>query len=129
MKILLFDIIYEAVDKIREEMASLLDPIIKEKPLGKAEVRALFNIPKIGAIAGSAVTEGVIKRGAHVRVLRDRKVVHTGKIGSLQAAQGRRPRGRRAGFECGIGVDGLRRREAGRHPRGVRARGDPAVLD
>jgi translation initiation factor IF-2 len=105
VKILLFDIIYEAVDKIREEMASLLDPIIKEKPLGKAEVRALFNIPKIGAIAGSAVTEGVVKRGAYVRVMRDRKVVHSGKISSLRRVKDD-VREVQSGFECGIGVDG-----------------------
>jgi translation initiation factor IF-2 len=106
VKILLFDIIYEAVDKVREEMASLLEPIIKEKPLGKAEVRALFNIPKIGAIAGSAVTEGVVKRGAHVRVLRDRKVIHTGKIGSLKRLKDD-VREVASGFECGIGVEGF----------------------
>ncbi len=106
VKILLFNIIYEAVDKVREEMASLLEPIIKEKPLGKAEVRALFNIPKIGAIAGSAVTEGVVKRGAHVRVLRDRKVVHSGKIGSLKRLKDD-VREVATGFECGIGVDGF----------------------
>src|SRR5512138_976584 len=62
VRILLFSIIYEMVDKVREEMANLLEPIIKEKPLGKAEVRQVFNIPKVGTIAGSAVTEGVIKR-------------------------------------------------------------------
>ena len=106
VKILLFDIIYEAVDKIREEMAGLLDPIIKEKPLGKAEVRAVFNIPKIGAIAGSAVTEGVVKRGALVRVLRDRKVVHTGKICSLKRLKDD-VREVATGFECGIGVEGF----------------------
>ncbi|HEX9402179.1 MAG TPA: translation initiation factor IF-2 [Anaeromyxobacter sp.] len=112
VKILLFNIIYEAVDKVREEMASLLDPIIKEKPLGKAEVRALFNIPKIGAIAGSAVTEGVVKRGANVRVLRDRKVVHTGKIGSLKRLKDD-VREVATGFECGIGVEGFADVKAG----------------
>ena len=105
-KILLFDIIYEAVDKIREEMAGLLEPIIREKPLGKAEVRALFNIPKIGAIAGSAVTEGVVKRAGHVRVVRDRKVIFTGKIGSLKRLKDD-VREVQAGFECGIGIDGF----------------------
>jgi translation initiation factor IF-2 len=105
VKILLFGIIYEAVDKIREEMASLLDPIIREKPLGKAEVRALFNIPKIGAIAGSAVTEGVVKRGAAVRVMRERKVVHSGKISSLRRLKDD-VREVQSGFECGIGVEG-----------------------
>ena len=105
VKILLFDIIYETVDKIREEMVGLLEPIIKEKPLGKAEVRAIFNIPKIGAIAGSAVTEGVVKRGAHVRVMRDRKVVASGKISSLKRLK-EDVREVQSGFECGIGVEG-----------------------
>jgi translation initiation factor IF-2 len=106
VKILLFGIIYEAVDKVREEMAGLLEPIIREKPLGKAEVRALFNIPKVGPIAGSAVTEGVVKRAAHVRVLRDRKVIHTGKLGSLKRLKDD-VREVQAGFECGIGIEGF----------------------
>ena len=106
VKILLFGIIYEAVDRIREEMAGLLEPIIKEKPLGKAEVRQVFNIPRVGTIAGSAVTEGVVKRTAHVRVLRDRKVIFTGKIGSLKRVKDD-VREVAQGFECGIGVDGF----------------------
>ncbi len=93
-------------------MASLLEPIIKEKPLGKAEVRALFNIPKIGAIAGSAVTEGVMKRSAHVRVLRERKVIHTGKIGSLRRVKDD-VREVSTGLECGIGIDGFADVKAG----------------
>ncbi|BDG02029.1 translation initiation factor IF-2 [Anaeromyxobacter oryzae] len=104
VKILLFDIIYEAVDKIREEMAALLEPIIKEKPLGKAEVRQVFNIPRVGTIAGSAVTEGIVKRTGHVRVLRDRKVVFNGKIGSLKRIKDD-VREVAQGFECGIGVE------------------------
>ncbi|HET6413340.1 MAG TPA: translation initiation factor IF-2 [Anaeromyxobacter sp.] len=105
VKILLFDIIYEAIDKIREEMAGLLEPIIKEKPLGKVEVRQLFNIPKIGAVAGSAVTEGVVKRTGTVRVLRDRKVIHTGKIASLKRLKDD-VREVASGFECGIAIEG-----------------------
>ncbi|HTN52019.1 MAG TPA: translation initiation factor IF-2, partial [Anaeromyxobacter sp.] len=112
VKILLFDIIYEAVDKIREEMASLLEPIIKEKPLGKAEVRQIFTIPRVGVIAGSAVTEGVVKRAGHVRVLRDRKVLFTGKIGSLKRLKDD-VREVQSGFECGIGVDGFTDLKAG----------------
>ncbi len=104
VKILLFNIIYEAADTIREEMVALLDPIIKEKPLGKAEVRAIFNIPRAGTIAGSAVTEGVIKRGAHVRVLRERKVVHAGKVASLRRIKDD-VKEVQAGFECGIGIE------------------------
>ena len=106
VKILLFDVIYEAVDKVREEMAGLLEPIVKEKPLGKAEVRALFNIPRIGVIAGCGVTEGVVKRTAHVRVLRDRKVIHAGKLSSLKRVKDD-VREVAAGYECGIGVEGF----------------------
>jgi translation initiation factor IF-2 len=106
VKILLFDIIYEAADAIREEMVGLLDPIIKEKPLGKAEVRQVFDVSRVGVIAGSAVTEGVIKRGAHCRVVRERKVIHTGRIGSLKRMKDD-VREVQNGFECGIGVEGF----------------------
>jgi translation initiation factor IF-2 len=68
-------------------------------------VRALFNIPKIGAIAGSAVTEGVVRRGANVRVMRDRKVLHSGKISSLKRLKDD-VREVTTGLECGIGIDG-----------------------
>jgi translation initiation factor IF-2 len=105
VKILQFEIIYEAVDKIREEMVSLLEPIIKEKPLGKVEVRQIFNIPKLGAIAGSAVTEGMVKRTATARILRDRKVIHTGKIASLKRLKDD-VREVQTGFECGIAIEG-----------------------
>jgi translation initiation factor IF-2 len=106
VKILLFDVIYEAVDRVREEMAGLLEPIVKEKALGKAEVRALFTIPRVGVIAGCGVAEGVIKRAGHVRVLRDRKVIHTGKISSLKRVKDD-VREVAAGFECGIGIEGF----------------------
>jgi translation initiation factor IF-2 len=104
VKILIFSIIYEAVEKVREEMAALLDPIIKEKPLGKAEVRQVFNITRIGVIAGSSVTEGVIKRTGHVRVVRDRKVIHQGRISSLKRIKDD-VREVAQGFECGIGIE------------------------
>ncbi|HEU4385672.1 MAG TPA: translation initiation factor IF-2, partial [Anaeromyxobacteraceae bacterium] len=106
VKILLFDIIYEAVDKVREEMAGLLEPIVKEKPLGKAEVRQVFNISRVGVIAGCGVSEGVIKRTGHVRVLRDRKVLHTGRVASLKRLKDD-AREVQAGLECGIGVEGF----------------------
>ena len=106
VKILLFDIIYEAVDKVREEMASLLEPIVKEKPLGKAEVRQVFDISRVGVIAGCGVSEGVIKRAGHVRVLRDRKVVHAGRLSSLKRVKDD-VREVQAGLECGIGVEGF----------------------
>jgi translation initiation factor IF-2 len=101
-----FSIIYEAVDAIREEMVGLLEPIIKEKPLGKAEVRQVFNITRVGVIAGSAVTDGLLRRNAQCRVVRDRKVVFAGKIGSLKHLKDD-VREVAQGLECGIGVDGF----------------------
>jgi len=101
----LFSIIYEAVDEVRKEMENLLEPIIKENSLGKAEVRQLFNIPKkSGIVAGSAVTDGVVKRGANVRVLRERKVIYTGKIVSLRRVKDD-VKEVTSGLECGIGLD------------------------
>ncbi|HEX7487761.1 MAG TPA: translation initiation factor IF-2 [Anaeromyxobacteraceae bacterium] len=104
VQIKLYSIIYEAVDAVREEMVGLLDPIIKEKPLGKAEVRQVFNITRVGVIAGSMVTEGLIRRAAQCRVVRDRKVVHSGKVGSLKRLKDD-VREVAQGLECGIGVD------------------------
>jgi translation initiation factor IF-2 len=112
VRILLFNIIYEAVDKIREEMATLLPPIIKEKPLGKAEVRQVFNITRVGTIAGSAVSEGVLKRNTHGRVMRDRKPVHTAKIVSLKRLKDD-VREVAAPLECGIGIENFSDFKAG----------------
>jgi translation initiation factor IF-2 len=112
VKILLFDVIYEAVDAIKEEMVGLLDPIIEQKSLGKAEVRQLINIPKLGTIAGSAVTEGSIKRNAQVRVIREKKAIFTGKITSLKRFKDD-VREVATGMECGIGVEGAPELKAG----------------
>ena len=102
----LFSIIYETVDAVREDMVGLLEPIIKEKPLGKAEVRQVFNITRVGVIAGSAVTDGVVRRNALCRVVRDRKVVRTGKVSSLKRIK-EDVREVAQGLECGIGVEGF----------------------
>jgi len=102
----LFSIIYETVDAVREDMVGLLEPIIKEKPLGKAEVRQVFNITRVGVIAGSAVTDGVVRRNALCRVVRDRKVVRAGKVSSLKRIK-EDVREVAQGLECGIGVDGF----------------------
>jgi translation initiation factor IF-2 len=112
VKILLFSIIYEAVDAIREEMVGLLDPIIREKPLGKAEVRQVFNITRTGVIAGSAVTDGTVRRNVNCRVVRDRKVVHSGKVSSLKRLKDD-VREVSAPLECGIGVDNFEDFKAG----------------
>src|SRR5262249_4526063 len=80
----LYDIIYEALDDVKKAMAGLLAPVKREKALGKAEVRQVFTIPKIGAIAGCSVTEGNIKRSSQVRLVRDSVQIYVGKISSLR---------------------------------------------
>jgi translation initiation factor IF-2 len=107
-----YAIIYELLDAVIRQMEDLLEPIRTEKKLGKAEVRNLFNVPKLGTIAGSAVTEGVIKRAAFVRLWRSNKQIYQGKLASLrrfkddvkEVAQG---------YECGIGIDGFSDLQAG----------------
>ena len=100
-----YSIIYEAVDDVKKAMAGLLAPVLKQKELGKAEVRAVFTIPKIGAIAGCYVTEGLIKRNSKARLMRDSALVWEGGIGSLRRVKDD-VREVTLGFECGIALDG-----------------------
>ena len=99
-----YSIIYELIDGVRTEMEGLLEPIRTERKLGRAEVRNTFNVPRLGTIAGAAVLDGVMKRGAFVRLMRENKQLFSGKMASLrrfkddvkEVAQG---------FECGIGIE------------------------
>ncbi len=99
-----YDVIYHALDDIRKAMVGMLEPTFEEDVIGNAEVRETFNVPKIGRIAGCAVTDGKIQRHAGVRVLRDGVVVYTGKIGSLRRFKDD-VKEVLTGFECGIGVE------------------------
>ena len=99
-----YRIIYQAIDDIKAAMAGLLDPIYREVALGKAEIRATFNVSKIGVIGGAYVLEGKITRSADVRVLRDNVVICEGKISSLKRFKDD-AREVLAGYECGIGVE------------------------
>jgi len=98
-----FNIIYELADKVREMMADLLDPDIKEIKLGAAEVRATFPLAK-GFVAGCLVTEGKINRNAAARLRRGREVVHEGKVGTLKRFKDDANEVR-AGLECGVKLD------------------------
>jgi translation initiation factor IF-2 len=100
----LYTVIYDVIDEIRKAMAGLLEPIFREEELGHAEVREVFKVPKIGAIAGSHVIDGVIKRTAKVRLLRDNVVIHEGEIGSLRRFKDDASEVRQ-GFDCGIGLE------------------------
>ena len=101
----LYTIIYDAIADIRAAMEGLLEPTLKERVLGRAEVRQVFTIPKAGTIAGSYVLDGTISRASQgVRVIRDHVVVYEGKLGSLRRFKDD-VREVQQGYECGIGVE------------------------
>jgi len=104
VEIRLYNIIYEVIEDVRAALEGLLEPTYKEKPLGRAEVRQVFTVSRIGLVAGCMVTEGKVVRGAHARLVRNRAVVHDGRIGSLRRFKDD-VREVAAGAECGIGFD------------------------
>ena len=99
----LHSIIYEVQDEIKKAMTGLLEPIIKETYLGRAEVRDTFRVPKVGVIAGCLVIDGVVKRDAEVRLLRDNVMVFKGKVGSVRRFK-EDVNEVRNGMECGISI-------------------------
>ncbi|WP_135080793.1 translation initiation factor IF-2 [Terasakiella sp. SH-1] len=99
-----YSIIYDAADDVKRMMSGLLDPVYQEKFIGYAEIRETFNISKIGTIAGCMVTEGVVKRGAKVRLLRDNVVVHDGQLGQLKRFKDD-VKEVKSGFECGMSFE------------------------
>ena len=100
----LYRVIYDATDDIRGALSGMLKPEERETELGRAEVRALFRVPKIGVIAGCYVVQGTIARNARARVVRDGVVVYDGRIGSLKRFKDD-AREVAEGFECGIGIE------------------------
>jgi len=101
----LYDIIYDALDDVKRAMAGLLAPVKRDKMLGKAEVRELFNIPKIGVVLGCFITEGLVRRSAHCRLIRDSVLIYTGKLGSLRRFKDD-VREVQQGYECGMTIEG-----------------------
>ena len=99
-----FDIIYEAVDTLKKAMAGLLGSIKRELSTGKAQVRQVFRIPKVGSVAGSMVIDGIIKRNSMARLVRDEVVVFEGKVNSLRRFKDD-VKEVQTGYECGIGLD------------------------
>lgn len=100
-----FSIIYELVDAVKAIMAGKLPPVVSEVVIGHAQVRQLINVPKIGVVGGSAVTDGKITRNANVRLVRNDIVIYTGKLGSLRRFKDD-VREVANGYECGIGIQG-----------------------
>ncbi len=99
-----YDIIYQLVSDVKDAMVGMLEPVYKEVVHGHAEIRDLFHVPKVGAIAGSLVTDGKIERNAKARLLRDHVVVYDGRIASLRRIKDD-VKEVAAGYECGIRLE------------------------
>jgi len=104
VEIRLYQIIYKLVEEMELAMTGMLDPEYEEKVMGTAEVRKLFKFSKVGTIAGTMVTSGIIKNHSKVRLIRDGVIIYDGKISSVQREKDT-VREVRSGFECGITID------------------------
>ncbi|QET01321.1 MULTISPECIES: translation initiation factor IF-2 [Cupriavidus] len=98
-----YNIIYDAVDEIKAAMSGMLAPEKRETTIGQVEVRQVFRVPKIGAVAGCMVTDGMVKRNSLVRVLRNNVVIHSGELDSLKRFKDD-VREVKQGFECGLSI-------------------------
>ena len=98
-----YNIIYDAVDEVKAALSGLLAPERRENALGLVEVRQVFRVPKVGAVAGCYVLEGLVKRGAQIRVLRENVVIHTGELESLKRFKDD-VKEVKFGFECGLSI-------------------------
>jgi translation initiation factor IF-2 len=99
-----YDVIYNVIKDIRMAMAGLLEPIFRENIIGRADIKQIFHVPKVGTVAGCHVTDGHIERNANVRLLRDDVVVFDGKIASLRRFKDD-VKEVQSGYECGIGLE------------------------
>jgi translation initiation factor IF-2 len=107
-----YNIIYDLVDDVKQAMSGLLAPTLRETFLGNAEILEIFNISKVGKVAGCRVTEGVVQRGARVRLIRDNVVVHEGTLSTLKRFKDE-VREVVAGQECGMAFEGYQDMRAG----------------
>jgi len=99
-----YSVIYDVIDDVKAAMGGLLSPTLRENFLGNAEVRQTFTIPKVGMIAGCMVTDGMVKRGGKVRLLRDNVVIHEGTLKTLKRFKDE-VKEVKEGYECGMAFE------------------------
>jgi translation initiation factor IF-2 len=99
-----YNIIYDLVDDVKQAMSGLLAPTLRETRLGEAKILEIFSVSKVGKVAGCLVTDGVVQRGAGVRLIRDNVVIHEGKLSTLQRFKDA-VQEVRAGTECGMAFE------------------------
>ena len=99
-----YNIIYNLVDDVKAALSGMLAPTLRRRCLGNAQILELFDISKVGLVAGCRVTDGVVQRGAHVRLIRDSVVVHEGKLSTLKRFKDEVAQVQ-AGQECGMAFE------------------------
>jgi len=99
-----YNIIYDLVDDVKKAMSGLLAPTLRETMLGNAQILEVFTVSKVGKVAGCRVTDGVVERGANVRLIRDNVVIHEGKLSQLKRFKDD-VREVAAGQECGMAFE------------------------
>jgi translation initiation factor IF-2 len=99
-----YNIIYDLVDDVKKAMSGLLAPTLRETMLGNAQILEVFNISKVGKVAGCRVTDGTVERGANVRLIRDNVVVHEGKLSTLKRFKDE-VKEVQSGQECGMAFE------------------------
>ncbi|MBV9115261.1 MAG: translation initiation factor IF-2, partial [Hyphomicrobiales bacterium] len=107
-----YNIIYNLVDDVKDAMSGLLAPTLRETMLGNAQILEIFNVSKVGKIAGCRVTDGVVQKGANVRLIRDNVVIHEGKLATLKRFKDD-VQEVRAGQECGMSFENYQDMRAG----------------
>ena len=99
-----YRVIFEAVEDVKAALSGLLKPRIEEQIMGSAEIRETFQVSRLGTVAGCYVSDGLIRRNAHVRVVRDSVLIYEGELGSLRRFKDD-VREVQSGFECGLTVE------------------------
>lgn len=99
-----YNVIYQLTEEIEKALRGMLEPTLKETYLGRTEIRRVFNIPRVGVIAGCYVLDGKMTRNAQVRVIRDKEVIHQGRIASLKHLKDNVTEVKKD-YECGIGIE------------------------
>ena len=122
-----YNVIYNLLDDVKAVLGGLMSPIISEIQLGQAQIRQVINVSKIGQIAGCMVTEGLITRGAKIRVIRDGVVVFEGNISSLKRFKDDVKEVQK-GYECGVGIEGYNDMREGDYIESYKEKEEVAVL-
>lgn len=99
-----YNVIYNIIDDAKSLLSGMLSPNLREDYLGQAEIRQVFNITKVGKVGGCMITAGIVKRGSHVRLLRDSVVIHEGKLKTLKRFK-EEVKEVREGMECGMAFE------------------------